>query len=163
MPVSINSSIMSLRRQGVLLIRYSLSPDRYSRRVMVSSLYSVGRMPLLLTNVRDTSARPSAFFLAVPLKITLLIELERKRVGRCSPRTQRRASTILDLPHPLGPTIAVIPLSNFTCVLWAKLLKPCNSSSDIYIKWVNQKNRKCRRDTNRHLEELCKYFVTERF
>jgi hypothetical protein len=27
----------------------------------------------------------------------------------------------------------VMPSSNFTCVLWAKLLKPCNSSSEMYI------------------------------
>src|SRR5690625_14078 len=103
------SSMISLSRQGVLLIRYSLSPDRYNLRVMVSSLYSTGKMPLSFTNVRETSAIPRASLLAVPLKITLLIELERSREGRCSPNTHRSASTILDLPHPLGPTIAVIP------------------------------------------------------
>src|SRR5690625_6294258 len=91
------SSMISLSRQGVLLIRYSLSPDRYNLRVMVSSLYSTGKMPLSFTNVRETSAIPRAFLLAVPLKITLLIELERSREGRCSPNTHRSASTILDL------------------------------------------------------------------
>lgn len=57
---------------------------------------------------------------------------ERSKDGRCSPRTQRKASTIFDLPHPFGPTIDVIPLSKETFVLWAKLLNPCRFSSDIY-------------------------------
>src|ERR1700688_3333036 len=35
--------------------------------------------------------------------------LPRSRVGACSPRTHRIASTTLDLPHPLGPTTAVVP------------------------------------------------------
>src|SRR6056297_2039605 len=129
------SSIISLRRQLVPLIRYSLSPDRYSRLEIVTSLYSIGRIPLSFTNVRDTSAIPRAFFFAVPLKITLAMADERRREGLCSPNTQRSASTIFDLPHPFGPTMDVIPLSNFTLVLWAKLLNPCNSSSLIYIEW----------------------------
>ena len=115
------------------MIKYSLSPERYKRRVMVTSLYSMGRMPLSFTKVSETSAIPRAFFLAVPLKITLLIADERNKEGRCSPRTQRNASTILDFPHPFGPTIDVIPLSKPTLVLWAKLLNPCKLSSDIYI------------------------------
>ncbi len=126
------SSMMSLSRQGVPLIRYSESPDRYSLRVMVSSEYSTGKIPLSLTKVRETSAIPKAFFLAVPLKITLLITDERSREGRCSPNTHRKASTMLDFPQPFGPTMEVIPLSKLTLVLWAKLLNPCNSSSDMY-------------------------------
>lgn len=57
---------------------------------------------------------------------------ERSKDGRCSPRTQRSASTIFDLPHPFGPTMDVIPLSKETFVLWAKLLNPWRFSSDIY-------------------------------
>lgn len=132
MPVSINNSMISLRRQGVLFSRYSLSPDRYSLRVILTSLNSVGRIPLLFSMVTETSDRPKAFFVAVPLKITFDIEAERKCDGRCSPRTQRMESTILDFPQPLGPTIAVRPLSNLTWVLLAKLLNPCSSSSDRY-------------------------------
>src|SRR6266508_4306762 len=37
---------------------------------------------------------------------------------------QRRASTILDLPHPLGPTTAVTPGVISITVFWAKDLKP---------------------------------------
>lgn len=123
---------MSFNRHGVLLMRYSESPERNNLRVMVTSLYSIGRMPLSFTKVRETSAIPNAFFLAVPLKITLLIAEERSNEGRCSPRTQRKASTIFDLPQPFGPTMDVIPLSKETFVLWAKLLNPCRFSSDIY-------------------------------
>src|SRR5690625_912671 len=117
MPVSMKSSVISFSRQVAPLIRNSLSPDRYRQRAIVTSLYSVGSSPLLLTRVRATSALPSAFFLAVPLKMTFDMLEDRRRVGRCSPSTQRIASTILDFPHPLGPTIAVIPLPNETLVL----------------------------------------------
>ncbi len=100
---------------------------------MVMSENSVGSTPLLLIIVTDTSAIPSAFLEAVPLKITLLMAAERRREGRCSPNTQRSASTIFDFPQPLGPTIEVMPLSNLTLVLLAKLLKPCSSSSARYM------------------------------
>ena len=35
--------------------------------------------------------------------------LERNDFELCSPSTQEIASTILDLPHPFGPTMAVTP------------------------------------------------------
>ena len=46
----------------------------------------------------------------------------------CSPRTQRTASATLLLPLPFGPTTAVIPESNASSVLLAKVLKPWISS-----------------------------------
>ena len=39
------------------------------------------------------------------------------------------ASTMLDLPEPLGPTTTVTPAGNSNRVLSAKLLKPANSSA----------------------------------
>ena len=42
----------------------------------------------------------------------------------CSPSTQAIASTTLDLPDPLGPTIAVTPGSNRSVVEDAKDLNP---------------------------------------
>ena len=45
----------------------------------------------------------------------------------CSPKTHLTASEILDLPDPLGPTTAVIWLSNSIFVLFAKDLKPFSS------------------------------------
>src|SRR5699024_8985465 len=108
MPVSIKGALLSVHRHGEPLIRCSLTPERDRRLEMVSSLYSVGNSPLLWTRVGETSAIPSAFLWAVPLEITVDMLADRNRVGRCSPRTQRMASTILDFPQPLGPTIAVI-------------------------------------------------------
>ena len=42
----------------------------------------------------------------------------------CSPMTQRIASDTLDLPLPLGPTMAVISSPKFNTVLSGKLLNP---------------------------------------
>src|SRR5208337_5194994 len=53
--------------------------------------------------------------------------LPRRRVGACSPNTQRIASTTFDLPHPLGPTTAVIPGAKLTVVGSRKDLKPISS------------------------------------
>src|ERR1700719_1869644 len=53
--------------------------------------------------------------------------LPRRRVGACSPSTHRIASTTFDLPHPLGPTTAVIPGAKLIVVESRKLLKPSNS------------------------------------
>ena len=128
MPVSMNSSTISLRRQGVLFSRYSLSPERKRRRVIITSLYSWGRIFRVLSMVRETSAMPSGFCLSVPLKMTSSICSLRKRVGFCSPSTQRIASTMLVLPQPLGPTIPVMPPPNFKSNFVGKDLKPKISS-----------------------------------
>src|SRR6266446_10027468 len=53
--------------------------------------------------------------------------LPRRRVGACSPRTHRMASTTFDLPHPLGPTTAVIPGEKPNVVESRNDLKPSNS------------------------------------
>jgi hypothetical protein len=44
--------------------------------------------------------------------------------GACSPMAQRRASTILDFPQPLGPTMAVIPGLSSMTVFSTKDLNP---------------------------------------
>jgi hypothetical protein len=48
---------------------------------------------------------------SLPLKITSSILSPRRLLALCSPITQVMASATLLLPHPLGPTIAVTPLS----------------------------------------------------
>src|SRR5271166_3259744 len=53
--------------------------------------------------------------------------LPRRRVGACSPSTHLIASTTLDLPHPLGPTTAVIPGAKLIVVESRNDLKPSNS------------------------------------
>jgi len=91
---------------------------------MVTSVYSIGRAPSLLSMVSSTSARPRGARAAVPAKMTSSILPPRSVLGPCSPITQLRASTTLDLPEPFGPTTQVIPGSNARVVDEAKDLKP---------------------------------------
>src|SRR5690349_6845060 len=48
----------------------------------------------------------------------------RRLLAPCSPMTQASASTTLDLPEPLGPTMQVMPGSRRMVVAEAKDLKP---------------------------------------
>ena len=48
--------------------------------------------------------------------------------GPCAPSTQATASTMLDLPEPLGPTTTVTPGSNSRVAVSAKDLKPLSVS-----------------------------------
>src|SRR5437870_2303585 len=74
-----------------------------------------------------TSAMPRDRRAVEPLKMTSAISPPRRLLALCSPRIQRTASTMLDLPEPLGPTMAVTPSPNSKVVLSAKLLKPTRS------------------------------------
>src|SRR5690349_9678258 len=74
--------------------------------------------------VRTTSARPSGGRPAVPAKMTSSILPPRSDLAPCSPMTQARASTTLDLPEPLGPTMQVMPGSSWSVVAEAKDLNP---------------------------------------
>src|SRR5690242_724850 len=74
--------------------------------------------------VRLTSARPSGGRPAVPAKMTSSIEPPRSDFAPCSPITHASASTTLDLPDPLGPTMHVMPGSRRRWVDDAKDLKP---------------------------------------
>src|SRR6266700_170882 len=74
--------------------------------------------------VSETSAMPNGLRPSVPLKITSAISPPRRALADCSPSTQRIASEVLDLPHPLGPTMAVTPGWKFKEVLSAKDLNP---------------------------------------
>src|SRR4051812_5892332 len=115
---------MSRSRQELLLISYSLAPSRNIRRVIDTSVYSIGRAPSLLSIVRVTSARPSGARPDVPAKMTSSIFPPRRALAPCSPRTQAMASTTLDLPEPFGPTTQVMPGSSRSVVAEAKDLKP---------------------------------------
>src|SRR6187551_2855769 len=74
--------------------------------------------------VRLTSARPSGGRPDVPAKMTSSILPPRRLFAPCSPITQLRASTTLDLPDPLGPTTQVMPGSRRSVVADAKDLNP---------------------------------------
>ncbi len=124
---------MSFNLHGTLLSKYSLSPDLKTRLVIVTSEYSIGRILLVFSIVIETSAIPSGFLSFVPLNMTSSSLSPLKTLILCSPRTQRIASTMLVLPQPFGPTIAVIPPLNLSSVLLAKDLKPNISKRDRYI------------------------------
>src|SRR2546426_9892986 len=119
---------MSRSRTAERLRRYSLCPERESRRVTTTSWYASGSVPSELSNTSDTSATLTGRRPVDPWKITSSIFPPRSRRGDCSPSTQRTASEMLDLPHPLGPTIAVTPASNGSSTVPANDLKPDSSS-----------------------------------
>src|SRR5690348_2283054 len=52
----------------------------------------------------------------------------------CSPSTQRTASDTLDLPQPLGPTMAVTPCSKVRVTVSANDLKPDSSSRVSFMR-----------------------------
>src|SRR5678810_755363 len=91
---------------------------------MVTVLNSVGNRLRVFSKVRFTSAKPLADRVLEPLNTRLSRFSLRRWLIFCSPITQRILSTILDLPHPLGPTIPVTLSSKLTIVLSAKLLNP---------------------------------------
>src|SRR4051812_20406788 len=133
---------MSFRRQGWLLIRYSVSPLRKARRVIMIWVYSEGSTPESLLMSKETSAMFRGGLSAVPLKMTSSILLERKALARCSPSTQRMASMMLDLPQPLGPTTEVMPSpGKLTSTLLAKDLNPKILS---LLKYMNFLGARCR-------------------
>src|SRR5687767_9997849 len=74
--------------------------------------------------VSCTSARPSGGRPDVPAKMTSSILPPRRLLAPCSPITQASASTTLDLPDPLGPTMQVMPGSSCKVVEDAKDLNP---------------------------------------
>src|SRR6476661_1733514 len=124
MPESLSSSCTSSSRQEVPLMAYSDPPERNIVRLIVTSAYSIGSAPSLLSIVSTTSARPSGGRPEVPAKMTSSILPPRRLLAPCSPITQASASTTLDLPEPLGPTMQVMPGSSWSVVDEAKDLNP---------------------------------------
>ena len=145
-----NRRWMSFRRHGVLLMKYWPSPERNTRRVTVTSLYSVPSTASQSVSVRLTSAIASGLAWSVPLKITSVMAPPRSAFGLCSPSTQRIASDTLLLPQPFGPTIAIIPGSNTSFVRSAKLLNPTISSALRYTVSPCAAGGFPRRDTAGH-------------
>src|SRR5487761_1493278 len=84
----------------------------------------MGSAPSVLSMVRVTSARPSGGREVVPAKTTSSILPPRSDFAPCSPITQDKASTMLDLPEPFGPTTQVMPGSSRSVVADANDLKP---------------------------------------
>src|SRR5690242_2871534 len=124
MPESDSSSWTSSSRHAEPLMAYSEPPLRNIVRLIVTSEYSIGSAPSALSIVNETSARPSGGRPDVPAKMTSSIFPPRSDLAPCSPITQARASTTLDLPDPLGPTMQVIPGSSWRVVAEANDLNP---------------------------------------
>src|SRR3954469_22334141 len=70
---------------------------------------------------------------SLPAKITSSIALPRRCLALCSPMTHRMASTMLDLPHPFGPTTAVMGSGKVKIVRSTNDLNPQISSRLIRI------------------------------
>src|SRR5215475_2109418 len=88
-----------------------------------------------------TYAIPSGLRSHVPAKITSSMRVPRRLLADCSPSTQLMASLRLDLPQPLGPTMAAIPSPlNRSSVRSQKDLNPCSSTrfsfSKAYLAWL---------------------------
>src|SRR5215467_10406294 len=86
--------------------------------------------------VSVTSARPSGGRPAVPANTTSSILPPRSGLTPCSPITHENASTTLDLPDPFGPTMHVIPGSNFSVGADANDLKPRSVNDFRYTRRV---------------------------
>src|SRR5918912_4452625 len=84
----------------------------------------MGSAPSELSIVSTTSARPRGGREDVPAKMTSSILPPRSDLAPCSPITHARASTTLDFPEPLGPTMQVIPGSSCRVVAEANDLNP---------------------------------------
>ena len=72
----------------------------------------------------------------LPEKIMSVVLLPRRLRMDCSPRAQRMASAMFDLPEPFGPTIAVTPVGKTNSDRLANDLYPCSSSRLSRIVWM---------------------------
>src|SRR5437867_7610621 len=93
-------------------------------RLISISDAGTGIRPAELSITSLTSAIPRPGRVGLPAKITSVMAEPRSARGPCSPSTQAMASTMFDLPDPLGPTITEMPGVNSSVVLSANDLKP---------------------------------------
>src|SRR5258706_6274706 len=128
-------SCTSRRRTCVLLMKYEDSPSRCSTRLTEISAYWdhwPAALARLLSKNSSTLARATGLRSDEPLKITSCIESPRSAAARDSPRTQRTASMMFDLPQPFGPTTPTSCPGTFTVVGSTKDLKPAS------LIWVSR-------------------------
>src|SRR5699024_7063618 len=91
---------------------------------MVTSEYSMDKVPSAVAMVSSTRARPSAERPVVPANIASSVLPPRRFLAPCSPIPHDSASTTFDFPEPLGPITEVIPGSKSNVVFDAKDLQP---------------------------------------
>ena len=134
--VSERASTTSASRQRAPFSRYSPSPLRSIRRSTEISENSLFARPSELSITTSTSANRRRCWPFPPAKITSCIVWPRTAVGLCSPRAQRTASVMFDLPQPFGPTITLTPGENVSRVRSGNDLNPLRLISFRYISSV---------------------------
>src|ERR1700690_187001 len=107
---------------------------------MLTSAKSTGNQFALLSKIISAEAMLARGRCSEPEKIMSSVFLPRNNIYDCSPNTQRNESAMFDLPEPLGPTIAVMPLANSKTVREANVLYPC-SSRDFKRNGICQETR----------------------
>src|SRR5277367_69745 len=113
-------AVRSMTTSLFSLAASAAAPSRTKRAASASSGSSM---------VMVTSARPMGGRFTVPLKMQSAMRSARRDLWLCSPSTQLMASTTLDLPHPFGPTMQVVPVPlKVTTVRSQKDLKPTIST-----------------------------------
>src|SRR5689334_18592671 len=98
-----------------------------------SSLNAEGAVRSRFSRCRITSATLRAGRSDVPLKITSSMPPPRIWRAELSPMHQRRPSSRLDFPQPLGPTMPVKPFWISNSVASTKDLKPARRS---FVNWT---------------------------
>ncbi len=123
------ASWMSFSLTAFPSILYSLSPERKTRWLMMSSSLSSARK-------RATSAMPNGDLWVFPLKIISSLLSPFSDFALWPPRTQRRASTMLLFPVPFGPTMAVMPGWKMILVRSGNDLNPWSSIFFMNMLWT---------------------------
>src|SRR5512136_457302 len=88
----------------------------------------MGSQLSLLSKITVADAIPDLGRFSEPENIMSSVFFARNKPNDCSPKTQRKASAILDFPDPFGPTMAVIPSENRNSFREANVLYPCSSN-----------------------------------
>src|SRR3989338_7937195 len=102
-------------------------PPRCTTRSIDASSKSRLSARSALSKTSLTPARPARGDVEEPFHIKSSPRLPRMLFIDCTPSTKRKDSATLDLPEPLGPTIAVMAVANSKEVFLAKDLNPDNS------------------------------------
>src|SRR3990167_1602707 len=102
-------------------------------RSIITSGKSISKIFLLLSKITLTAALLARGSQVAPFQIKSSPRLPRILLIDCSPSTKRKASAILDLPEPFGPTTADIDELNSKVFFLAKDLNPASSIDFKYI------------------------------
>ena len=115
--------LVPFRKYARLRIARDLAADRRFRRSRQIRRQS---RPSELSNISSMLASAVGLRVVEPLKMTSVRASPRNCRAELSPMTQRTASMMFDLPHPLGPTMAQRFPGKVTVVGSTKDLKPAS-------------------------------------